>query len=356
MNRPITNLVLMILQAVSVLALAGCSAENGEQAIASGDAGVVNLYSARHYENDEKIYAQFTAETGIRVNQIQGRGDALIERLASEGAASPADLFLTADAGMLWRAQSRGLLAPMDDEVLAAAVPSAFRHPEGEWYGLTKRARIVIYNRDLGLPSGMENYADLADPAYKGMVCVRPSSNIYNQSLLASIIAHRGSAAAEAWAKGVVANFARKPQGNDTAQIEAVAAGLCRVAIVNSYYVARYVGADSPGTDTIGAKVGVLFPDQGEDGRGTHVNISGGGVTVHAANVENARAFLRFLVREDIQASFAAGNNEYPIRRDVPPEGPVATFGMFTEDTLPITALGENQREAVAIFERAGWL
>ncbi|MEO1151770.1 MAG: extracellular solute-binding protein [Pseudomonadota bacterium] len=356
MNRRATHPILMILLAFGCAVLAGCTAEEAQQAPQRADAGIVNLYSARHYENDEKIYAQFTAETGITVNKIQGRGDALIERLASEGAASPADLFLTADAGILWRAQTRGILRPLRDEALESAVPAAFRHPDGLWYGLTKRARIIIYNRELGLPASLATYADLADPAYKGMVCVRPSSNIYNQSLLASIIAHKGAAAAEAWARGVVANFARKPQGNDTAQIEAVAAGLCRVAIVNSYYVARFVDPASPNKESIGDKIGVLFPDQGANRRGAHVNISGGGLAMHATNIENARAFLRFLVREDIQASFAAGNNEYPIRSDVAPQGPVASFGAFTEDQLPVTALGENQREAVAIFERAGWL
>jgi len=349
----------MILLAFGCAVLAGCTAEEAQQAPQRTDAGIVNLYSARHYENDEKIYAQFTAETGITVNQIQGRGDALIERLASEATSSPADVFLTADAGILWRAQTRGLFAATDDATLNAAVPASFRHPDGYWFGLTKRARVILYDKQAGLPDGLSTYEDLADPAYKGMICVRPSSNIYNQSLLASIIANKGEEAAEAWAAGVVANFARKPQGNDTAQIEAVAAGICRLAIVNSYYVARFVDAEDPKNKAIGERIAVLFPNQGtpeNPGRGAHVNVSGGGIAKYAPNPDNAAAFLRFLVREDIQASFASGNNEYPIRANVRPEGPVTQLGTFRGDLLSVTALGENQRKAVEIFDRVGWL
>ncbi|MHA7872014.1 MAG: extracellular solute-binding protein, partial [Hyphococcus sp.] len=208
--------------------------------------GEVNVYSGRHYDSDIALYDAFTDETGIRVNVIEAGGDALIERIAREGEASPADLFITADAGILWRAEQRGAFRSIDNEALADRVPAQFRHPQGQWFGLSKRARIVIYNKNEGLPEGLSTYADLADPAYRGMICVRSSSNIYNQSLLASRIAHDGEAAAEAWARGVVANFARRPQGNDTSQIEAVAAGLCRLGIVNSYYVARYAGSDNP--------------------------------------------------------------------------------------------------------------
>ena len=347
-----------------VIVAAGCSAQKPDETTKPAPqkaepAGVLNLYSARHYDNDQKIYAQFTEETGIKINEIEGRGDALIERMASEGSASPADVFLTADAGILWRAQTRGLFAATDDPVLNAAIPAPFRHPQGYWYGLTKRARIVVYDKQAGLPEGLNDYADLVDPAYKGMICVRPSSNIYNQSLLASIIANDGEEAAQSWAAGVVENFARKPQGNDTAQIEAVAAGICRLAIVNSYYVARFVQTDDPKNKAIGARISVLFPNQGtagEPGRGTHVNVSGGGIAKHAPNAENAAAFLRFLARADIQASFASGNNEFPIRTDVAPIGPVTEFGAFREDQLPVTALGENQRKAVEIFDRVGWL
>lgn len=329
----------------------------------SGDkavpAKVVNVYSARHYDNDLVLYEQFTQETGIKVNYIEGGGDALIERISSEGDASPADIFITADAGILWRADNRNIFQPTRDETLEENIPAQFRHPQGHWFGLTKRARIIVYNKQEGLPEGLSDYEDLSNPAYQGMICIRPSSNIYNQSLLASLIENLGSEAAESWAEGVVANFARKPQGNDSAQIEAVAAGQCRLGVVNSYYVARYTGATEGQNKEIGERIGIVFPNQGTPeaaGRGTHVNISGAGILANAPNEDNARALLRFLLREDVQPSFAGGNNEYPIVEGVTPSGAVSDLGSFKEDTLPMTALGKNQREAVEIFDRAGWL
>lgn len=334
------------------LALAACGDNAGETAAettseANAVAGAVNIYSGRHYDADIEIYDAFTEKTGIKVNLIEAGGDALIERLAREKDASPADIFITADAGVLWRAESRGLLASVNDDTLNARVPAQYRHPEGRWFGLTRRARIVIYNAEMGLPEGLETYEDLADPAYRGMICIRSSSNVYNQSLLASIIAHNGEEAAEDWTRGVVANFARKPQGNDTSQIEAVAAGLCRIAVVNSYYVARFIGTD------IGDKVGVLFPNQ--SGRGAHVNISGAGVTAHAPNHENALTLLRYLLEDETQTAFAGSNNEYPVVAGIAPSGPVASLGEFKADALPAAALGRNQRLAVEIFDRAGW-
>jgi len=333
---------------------AGCSKEPpAEAAPSSPAAGEVNIYSGRHYDSDIAIFNAFTEETGIRVNVIEAGGDALIERLAREGPASPADLFITADAGILWRAEQRDLFRETENENIKARVPERFRHPQGMWFGLSKRARIIIYNAEEGLPEGVSTYADLADPALAGMICVRSSSNVYNQSLLASRIAHEGEAAAEEWARGVVHNFARKPQGNDTSQIEAVAAGLCRLGIVNSYYVARFKGTDDPRRAEIGEKIGVLFPDQ--DGRGTHVNISGAGVTAHAPNAENAEALLEFLLRDKTQTAFSEGNNEYPVAKSVPVSGPVAGLGEFREDRLPVSALGEYQIAAVRIFDRVGW-
>ncbi len=337
------------------LAAAGCGQEHADtaaDAVPEAGAGEVNVYSARHYDADLAIFEAFTEETGINVNLIEAGGDALIERLASEGEASPADLFITADAGILWRADNRGVLAATDDDALEERVPEQFRHPEGKWFGLAKRARIIIYNKEAGLPEGLDTYEDLADPAYSGMICIRSSSNIYNQSLLASIIAHRGEEAAEAWAGGVVTNFARKPQGNDTSQIEAVAAGLCRIGVVNSYYVARFVD------DEIGGQIGVLFPNQEGadlDGRGAHVNISGAGVAAHAPNPDNARALLAYLLRDETQSVFAESNNEYPVVDGVETSGPAASFGAFKADALAVSEFGENQRLAVEIFDRVEW-
>ena len=347
-----------LLKAVGLasILLAACAPEGEDQATRAdtiAPAGEVNVYSGRHYDSDIAIYDAFTEETGIRVNIIEAGGDALIERIAREGEASPADIFITADAGILWRAEQRDVFRETDNAALEARVPAQFRHSKGEWFGLSKRARIVIYNTDMGLPEGLETYADLADPAYAGMICVRSSSNVYNQSLLASRVAHNGEAAAEAWARGVVANFARAPQGNDTSQIEAVAAGLCRLGIVNSYYVARYVDSDDAARAAIGEKVAVLFPDQA--GNGAHVNVSGAGVTAYAPNAANAEALLEFLLRDETQSAFAEGNNEYPVVSSVAPSGPVAALGDFVADDLPVAALGEHQRIAVEIFDRAGW-
>lgn len=345
-----------IFSAAAALLLAACGGGTTDETPSpSGDqaAGEVNVYSGRHYDSDIALFDVFTKETGVKVNVIEAGGDALIERIVQEGEASPADLFITADAGILWRADQRGLFRATDNDGLDARVPAQFRHPEGKWFGLAKRARVIVYNREQGLPEGLQTYADLADPAYDDMICVRSSSNIYNQSLLASIIAHQGEEAAEAWARGVVGNFARRPQGNDTAQIEAVAAGLCRLAIVNSYYVARFINVEDAEKAAIGAAIGVLHPDQ--DGAGTHVNISGAGIMTHAPNPENAERLLAFLLRDETQSAFALGNNEYPIVAGVAPSGPIAELGAFREDDLAVTALGENQPLAVRVFDRAGW-
>jgi iron(III) transport system substrate-binding protein len=315
--------------------------------------GEVNVYSGRHYDNDLAVFAEFTKQTGVKVNVIEAGGDELIERMTREGAASPADIFITADAGMLWRAESRGLFRPITDEAALARVDAHFRDADNLWVGVAKRARVIIYDKSKGLPEGLAAYDDLAKPAYKGMVCARPSSNVYNQSLLASIIAHQGAAKAEAWAKGVVANFARAPQGSDTTQIEGVAAGQCRLAMVNSYYVARFMDPADTEKFAIGQKIGVLHPNQATTG--THVNISGAGVAAHAPNPENAEKLIAFLLSDAVQQDFARGNNEFPIVAGVTPSGPIAALGAFREDDLPVSALGENQPEAIRIFDRAGW-
>ncbi|MEM8986186.1 MAG: Fe(3+) ABC transporter substrate-binding protein [Pseudomonadota bacterium] len=315
--------------------------------------GVVNLYSSRHYDTDLALYEEFTEKTGIKVNRLEAGADALIERISNEGEFSPADVLITVDAGRLWRAEEAGLLSPVTSEVLAERLPDHMRHPEGLWFGLSKRARVIIYNKEAGLPSPLATYADLADPAHKGKVCIRSSSNIYNLSLLSSIIANEGAEAAEAWAGGVVANFARKPQGNDTSQIASVASGECGIAVVNSYYLARFVASSSPDANALVDAVGVVFPDQ--DGRGTHVNISGAGVLKHAPNRENAVRFIEYLTEQAPQRYFANGNNEYPAVEGVAPSSAVASFGTFKEDTVNATALGENQAEAVKIFDRVGW-
>ncbi len=315
--------------------------------------GEVNVYSARHYESDRKLYDLFTEQTGIEVNLIEADSEALIARLNNEGEFSPGDVMLTVDAGRLWRAQSEGLFQPVESEVLNARIPEHLRHPEGLWFGVTKRARIIIYNKESGKPDWLNDYADLADPRLEGQVCMRPSSNIYNISLVAALIDHIGAEGAETWTRGVVNNFARPPQGNDTTQIEAVSLGQCGYSLVNTYYLARMRNSDDPSVKATGESIGVLFPNQ--DGRGTHVNISGAAVLKYAPNRDNAVKFIEFLTSGDAQGLLLDRFNEYPVAMDSTPAPWVAALGEFKEDTVNASVLGENQAEAVRIFDRAGW-
>jgi iron(III) transport system substrate-binding protein len=344
------NLLLTALACAGIAALSACA--ETEDAAPVADTGEVNLYSSRHYDTDLALYEDFTKATGIKVNRIEADADALIERIQSEGEFSPADLLITVDAGRLWRAEEAGILAPVDSAVLTTRIPAHLRHPDGLWFGLSTRARIIIYNKAAGVPQGLANYADLANPAFKGDICVRSSSNIYNISLLSSIVAHSGADDAEAWAKGVVANFAKPPQGNDTAMIEAVAAGECRISVVNTYYLARYAGGDAKAQAIFDA-VGVIFPDQG--GVGTHVNISGAGVVKTAPNRANAVKFLEYLTSESAQRYFADGNNEYPAAVGLKANSAVEKLGAFKADTLNAAEIGRNQAQSVKIFDRAGW-
>lgn len=344
------NLVLAAFACVSIAALSACAEEPAGDAAAI--TGEVNIYSSRHYDTDLALYEDFTKATGIKVNRIEADADALIERIQSEGEFSPADLLITVDAGRLWRAEEAGILAPVDSAVLKERLPAHLRHPQGLWFGLSTRARIIIYNKAAGAPEGLANYADLANPALKGTICMRSSSNIYNISLLSSIIAHKGADAAEAWTRGVVANFKQAPQGNDTAMIEAVAAGQCRVSVVNTYYLARYAGGDAKDKAIFDA-VGVIFPDQ--SGVGTHVNVSGAGLVKTAPNRDNAVKFLEYLTSESAQRYFADGNNEYPAAVGLKANSAVEQLGAFKADTLNAAEIGKGQAQAVTIFDRAGW-
>ena len=312
---------------------------------------VVNVYSARHYDTDMAMYERFTEETGIKVNLIEGSSDALIERIKSEGQFSPADMLITVDAGRLWRAEKEGIFQPVDSAVLSERIPAHLRHSEGEWFGLSKRARVIAHKKDMALPAGFGTYEALADEAFRGQVCMRSSGNIYNLSLMASLIDAHGAPAAEAWAKGVVANFARTPQSNDTGQLKAVASGECTITIANTYYLGRLMASTKPEDKALMANLEIVFPNQ--DGRGTHINISGAGVTKYAPNRENAIRFLEYLTSDFAQRLFAEGNNEYPISG--PTTGPVAALGEFKRDDLNVSVLGENQTEAVKVYDRAGW-
>ncbi len=318
--------------------------------------GELNVYSARHYDVDRALYDAFTQETGVPVNLLESDSDALIERLRNEDRFSPADVFITVDVGRVWRAEERDLFQPVVSETLTEAIPANLRHPDGLWYGVSKRARVIIYNAEAGRPEGLDTYADLADPRFRGQICMRSSTNVYNQSMLASIIAHHGAEFAEDWANRVVANFARPPQGGDTTQIRAVAAGECQIALVNTYYIARLRGLSDPAERAVGQAVGIIFPNQGEDETGVHVNMSAAGVLKHAPNRDNAVRFMEFLTSEPAQRLLADRSNEYPAVLAFEAAAIVASLGTFREDTLNPRELGSNQAEAVRIFDRAGWL
>ena len=254
---------------------------------------VVNLYTSRHYDTDDALYEGFTEATGIRVNMVEAKADQLIERLKSEGDNSPADLLVTVDAGRLWRAEQDDLFEPITSSILESAIPSYLRHPDGLWFGLTKRARVIMYNREVVDPSELSTYEDLVDAKWRGRILVRTSTNVYNQSLVGSLIAAHGPEETEAWARGLVANLAREPEGGDTDQIKAAAAGLGDIAISNTYYLARLNKSDDPADQEVADKMRVFFPNQ--EGRGTHVNISGAGVLKTSPNKENAKQFFGVL-------------------------------------------------------------
>ena len=315
---------------------------------------VLNLYSARHYQTDEALYANFTKATGIKINRIEAGDEQLLERLKSEGTNSPADVLLIVDASRLYNAQQLGLFQPVKSASLDARIPASMRDPNGEWFGFSSRARVMVYNKAQLKPSDIATYESLADPKLKGRICVRSGAHPYNLSLVASLIEHDGEAKTEAWAKGVVANLARQPKGGDLDQIKAVAAGECDVAIVNTYYYARVLRSTRPEDREIAAKTAVVWPNQG--GTGTHVNISGAGVLKNAPHKEAAVKFLEYLAGDEAQRYFADGNNEWPAVKSAAVQNPaLEAMGTFRPDPVSIAALGKNTPAAQKLVDRAGW-
>ncbi|MBR9989456.1 MAG: Fe(3+) ABC transporter substrate-binding protein [Gemmatimonadetes bacterium] len=332
------------------VAFAACSSDADQPAVAAGE---VNVYSHRHYDADRELFRLFTEQTGIQVNVVTASADELITRLENEGAQSPADVLITVDAGRLQRAKERGLLQPVESAVLAANIPEHLRDRDGEWFGLTQRARILAYHRGRVQPEDLSTYEALSGPEWVGRVLTRSSSNVYNQSLLAAQIAHLGPEAAESWAAGIVANLARSPSGGDTDQIKAVAAGQGDVAVVNSYYLARLAASEDAEERRVAEQIGAFFPNQAD--RGTHVNVSGAGVTRSSRNVENAVRLLEYLSGDEAQAVFAEANHEYPVKPGVAWSATLQGWGEFKSDSLDLTRLGELNAEAVRIADRAGW-
>lgn len=358
--RTSARLLLSALLIAIPLILLGCSpsstpsTDQASSAASDGESagGVVNVYSARHYDTDDEVYTAFREATGIEVNVVEGDSAALLERLRREGEQSPADVFLAVDAGRLHQAQVEGIFQPIESELLEERVPENLRSPEALWFGLTKRARVIAYAKDRVDEQSISSYEDLADPRWRGKVLVRSSSNIYNQSLVGSLLESLGEEAAEQWCEGLVANFARKPQGGDRDQVRAVVAGEGDVAVVNSYYLAQMLAG--PDEDrAIAERVGVVFPNQG--GRGTHVNLSGGGVVRGAPNRQNAIRLLEFLTSEEAQRVFAGGNKEYPVVPGYPVAPELVGFGDFEEDQLNAAVFGANNQRALELMDRCGW-
>ncbi|RZS95297.1 Fe(3+) ABC transporter substrate-binding protein [Cecembia calidifontis] len=314
---------------------------------------VVNVYTHRHYEADQKLFDMFTEATGIKVNVVSASADELIQKLELEGANSPADVLITVDAGRLHRAKSKGLLQAINSEVLNTNIPAKFRDPEGYWFGLTYRARILAYSLERVKPEELSTYEALTEPQWKGRILTRSSENIYNQSLLASIIAHHGKEGAETWAAGLLANMAREPKGSDRDQIKAVAAGEGDVAIVNTYYIGIMLNDANEEERKAAEKIGVFFPNQ-ED-RGTHINISGAGVTKYAPNKENAVKLIEFLSSAQAQEFLANINFEYPVNPNAEFSDLLKKWGSFKADDLHLSVLGENNSDAVVIFDKVGW-
>jgi iron(III) transport system substrate-binding protein len=315
---------------------------------------VVNVYTGRHYQTDEALYAGFSKATGIKVNRIEASEDAIIERIRNEGARSPADVMITVDAGRLWRAEQLGLFQPVKSATLESRIPESFREPGGHWFGFSSRARVIAYNKAKVQEGEIRNYEDLADAKWKGRVCMRSSTNIYNLSLLGALIDHLGEAKAEAWAKGVRTNLAVDPKGGDTDQLKSVAAGQCDVTISNQYYYARLLRSSKPDEREIGEKIGIVFPNQSS--WGTHVNISGAGVLKNAPNRDNAIKFLEYLASDDAQRYFADGNNEWPVVKSVKVDNPVLKMlGEFKQDPLNVAVLGRNQPSSQKVYDRVAW-
>jgi iron(III) transport system substrate-binding protein len=313
----------------------------------------VNVYTHRHYPTDQELFAQFEKQTGIKVNVVNASADELMQKMIQEGEQSPADVLITVDAGRLVRAADQNLLQTITSETLNKTIPAHLRAENGQWFGLTKRARVIAYAKDRVNPEELSTYEDLASEKWKNKILVRSSGNIYNQSLMAAIIENNGEAAAQEWATKVLGNMARSPRGNDRDQVKAVVAGEGDIAIVNTYYIGKLLNSKDPNEVQAGEGVALFFPNQ--EGSGTHINISGAGVAKYAPNKENAIAFIEFLASKEAQEVFAKANYEYPVNPNVEASALLASWGAFKEDTLALSALGKNNKKAVLLFDKVGW-
>ena len=313
----------------------------------------INLYSSRKEALIQPLLNQFTEKTGIEVRLLTGKDDALLSRLKMEGSASPADLLITADVARLHRAKEMGLTQSVESTALNEAIPANLRDSDNHWFGMTSRARPIIYARDRVNPEQLSTYEALTDEQWKGRICIRSSSNVYNQSLIASAIAANGVEATEAWVEGLVANFARPPAGGDTDQLKAAAAGVCDIAIANTYYLARLVRSDKASDKAVADQLAVFWPNQND--RGTHFNISGAALTASSKNRDETVALLEYMVSQEAQEWYAEVNNEYPVVAGVEPSNVLKAFGTAKSDDVALSKLGELNQEALRLMDRAGW-
>ncbi|TRZ68087.1 MAG: extracellular solute-binding protein [Comamonadaceae bacterium] len=324
------------------------------------DDQVINLYSARHYPTDEALYSDFTKATGIKINRVDSDDAGIIARLKAEGSASPADLILLVDAARLWRGEVDGMFLPIKSKTLEAAVPAQLRSKPTDdgtaWFGLSTRARVVVYDKLKIKREDVDTYEELGDPKNKGKLCIRSGSHPYNLSLFGAMTEHLGAEKTEAWLKGMVDNMARSPKGGDTDQIKAVASGECGVAVTNTYYLARLMRSTNPADIALMERVGVVFPNQ--QSWGTHVNVAGGAVARYAKNQANAVKFLEYLVSPEAQNHFANGNNEWPVVKGLKLDNPALqamTGGSFKSELVPIRIVGMNQIKVQQMLDRVGF-
>lgn len=322
---------------------------------ASAQTQEVNVYTARHYDTDAQLYEAFTRATGIRVRTIQGDADQLMARIQSEGANSPADVFITVDATRLARAAAAGILQPYAIAHVDERVPAGLRDPNGLWFAITKRGRVIMYDRQAGPPAGLTRYEDLADPRFRGQICVRASNHPYNIALATDMLAADGAEATEAWARGVAANLARPPQGGDRDQFRAIPSGQCHIAIANTYYLGHVGKSQNPADRAIFERIGVIFPNQAPGDRGTHINVSGAGLVKTAPHAEAARRFLDFLVSDEAQRIVALGNMEYPSVPGAPTDPILTAMGSFRADSIAALLDPARAAEALQIMQRSGW-
>jgi iron(III) transport system substrate-binding protein len=346
---PFARLRSVAFTALTTLACTAASAQGG---------ATLNLYSARHYQTDEALYANFTRDTGIKINRIDADDAGILARLKAEGSASPADVILLVDAARLWRAEVDGLFLPIKSKALEQRIPATLRgKPQADgtaWFGFSTRARVVVYNKATVKAEDVDTYEELADPKNKGKVCTRSGSHPYNLSLFGAMVEHNGAQAAEKWLAGLVGNMARAPKGGDTDQIRAVASGECAIGVTNSYYLARLMRSDKPEDRAVMDKVAVVYPNQ--DARGTHMNIAGGAVARHSKNVAAAQRFLEYLASDDAQRYFAEGNNEWPAVASLKINNTALTaMGDFKRESIPISVIGMNQVKVQQMLDRVGY-